>query len=1138
MSFIRTVRQAREFLREEARISVSALKLEFDLDDARLEALIAELVDVQQVAAREGKVLTWIGSSVGERPALEPETSAAAEASAEPAEDSQRAEAERRHLTVMFCDLVDSTRLASGLDPEDWREVVRGCLGATTEIIELFDGHVAQYLGDGLLVYFGWPQAHEDDAERAVRTGLRIVDAVSEGNEALQSKHGIEFAMRVGIHTGPVVVGEMGGGASRETLAMGKTTNVAARIQGEAEPNTVVFSSATLRLVSGIFVTEDLGERPLKGAGNVSLHRALRATGMRSRLDVASATGLTPLVGRSQELGLLEDRFVQVGDGLGQAVLVSGEAGIGKSRLMLAFRERIAERAHSWLECRCSPYTQDSALFPVLDLQRQWLGLGADTPAEVKLQRLEGGLERAGFDLAQAMPLMASFHGLALPGHYAELVLSPEAQREKTLELLAEWVLRLGRLQPLVLLMEDLHWLDPSTQELLGQLLERIPRENVLLLATYRPDYEPPWGAKSHLTPMLLTRLTRAQLGDLIRKAARDRDVPAEWIDEIVRRSDGVPLFAEELTKTVLESHPEPPEEGEVPELHIPESLHDSLVARLDALGQVKELAQVGAVLGREFEYELLLAVSPMREPDLQRALAVAVREELFYQRGTPPGASYLFKHALLRDAAYDSLLRVSRQRHHQHVAETMVARLPELTLEQPELVAHHFSAAGDVERALPYFQRAGQQAADRSANAEAVRHFEKALALLNQLTDAADRERWELVLQVGLGAPSQLVYGYRTPETKRAYTRALELCREEVGDTPQLSQALWGLWSYYLVGSELDLATELGSQLLALAQRESDASLESLASLALGVPDFFRGRFEQALGHLDRASALYDFERDGRSAYLFGQDPGVMTLCFAAFNEWFLGRPERAVAVSDAALELALAVGHPYTGALASAYASMLRHMLRDREAALELAERTVAIATEQAFPLWRGFGVVLRARAFSELATTEGRAEEVQIGLADVAATGTVAGGPFFVNALAEVQEQAGQHDDALGVVAMASSLAETTGCRYWDADLCRHRGELMRAGGEVEEAERQFERALQVAREQDSRSLELRAGTALARLWQHQGKCTDARDLLRPIYDWFTEGFGTQDLKDAKALLDELAVGSRAGAVVREV
>ncbi len=494
MGFLDTVRRAKTYLEEQGRVSLSALKLEFDLDDTRLESLIEELVDVQQVAAREGKVLSWVGAARAEASTREPGTRGTPEPPSLAAAARPVAREERRQLTVLFCDLVDSTPLAARFDPEDWCEIVRGYQETCAGVIEGYKGHVAQYLGDGLLVYFGWPRAHEDDAERAVRAALAMVEAVAAGNETLTARHGIELSVHVGIHTGPVVVGEMGGGASRETLAMGDTTNLAARIQDEADPDAVVLSSATLRLVSGIFVTEDLGERALKGAGEVHLHRALRPSGIRSRLDVAAARGLTPLVGRDRELGLLEDRFGQVGEGVGQAVLISGEPGIGKSRLVQAFRERIAERAHTWLECRCSPYTRDSPLFPVLELQRQGLGLVADAPLEARVERLEAGLERAGFDLARAMPLMADLHGLPLPDRYEEPVLSPEGRRKRTLELLVEWLLRLGRLQPLVLLMEDLHWLDPSSQELLGQVVEQIPREQVLLLATYRPDFEAPWG--------------------------------------------------------------------------------------------------------------------------------------------------------------------------------------------------------------------------------------------------------------------------------------------------------------------------------------------------------------------------------------------------------------------------------------------------------------------------------------------------------------------------------------------------------------------------------------------------------------------------------------------------------------------
>jgi class 3 adenylate cyclase/predicted ATPase len=1104
MSFLDKVRQARTYLAEQGRVSLSALKLEFDLDAAELESLIGELVDAQQVAAREGKVLSWIGRAGG----------------------SAASPAERRHLTVLFCDLVDSARLAAGLDPEDWRDVVRAYQSAAAGIIERFDGHVAQYLGDGLLVYFGWPRAHEDDSERAVRAGLEIVQRVAETNEALEQHLGLHLAVRIGIHTGAVVVGEMGGGASRETLAVGDATNVAARLQGIAEPNAVVLSAATLRLVQGIFVTSDLGQREFKGVGPVRAFRALRPSGMRSRLDVATATGLTPLVGREQELGLLEDRFAQVGEGWGQAVLISGEAGIGKSRLVQAFRERLAERPHTWLECRASPYTQESALHPVVELLRQALNLRADAPDQANLARLEAGLENAGFEPAAAVPLMARFLDVSLPDPGMEPALSPEGQRKQTLAMLVEWLLRLGRFQPAVLLMEDLHWMDPSTLELLGEILDQIPQTQVLLLVTYRPDFEPSWGARSHLTPMLLSRMTRAQLADLVRKAAQGRELPEAWVEGVVRHSDGVPLFAEELTKTILESTPEPAARGETPELRIPETLQDSLMARLDALGPVKELAQLGSVLGREFSYDLLLAVSPLRQDELQRALDRAEREELFYRRGAPPDASYMFKHALLRDAAYQSLLHQAQRRIHRRVAETLVERMPQLAKDQPGLVAHHYTEAGVGERALPFLQRAAEEAAARSANAEAVRYFEKALELVDDLGDTPERKRRELALQVGIGAPLQLLHGYRTAATERAYTRALELWRE-VGGAAELSQALWGLYSFHLVGSDLGLASELAEELLTVARREGDTSLENLAYLALGVPAFFNARFEEALGHLERSLALYDRQRDGRGAWRYGQDPGVMAMPFAAFCHWFLGRPGPALAMSEESFALAEEIRHPYTTTLAHAYATLLHQMRRDFPRALELAEATVAMATEQAFPLWRGFGAVSRARALAELGRPEGCVETIQTGLADVAATGTVASGPYFVGLLAETQERVGQRSDALGALGMALALADKTGCHYWDAELWRLKGELLLAGAaSAGDGVECLRRALEIARRQKARALELRASSSLARLWLRRGRPDEARDLVLRACDGFDEDLDTPDLEDARRLLRALA------------
>jgi predicted ATPase len=882
---------------------------------------------------------------------------------------------------------------------------------------------------------------------------------------------------------------------------------------------------ATLRLVSGIFVTEDLGERPLKGAGDVHLHRALRASGMRSRLDVAAATGLTPLVGRDQELGLLEERFAQVSEGLGQAVLVSGEAGIGKSRLVQAFRERIAERGHSWLECRCSPYTQDSAFFPVLELQRQGLGLGAEVPPRERAERIEAGLTAAGFDLDQAVPLMAGFHGLPLPERYEEPVLSPEGRRKKTLDLLVDWLLRLGSLQPLVLLMEDLHWIDPSTQELLGQILERMPRENVLLLATYRPDFEPPWGAKSHLTPMLLARLTRPQLGDLIRTAARGRDLPEEWVEEIVRRSDGVPLFAEELTKTVLESHPEPPGEGAVPELHIPESLQDSLMARLDALGPVKELAQLGAVLGREFDYALVLAVSPMKEAELQKALGAAVHEELFYQRGTPPEATYLFKHALIRDAAYQSLLRSTRQRHHRRVAETLIERIPAVAEAQPEVVAHHLTESASRESAITWWQRAGEHAAERSANAEAAGHFGKALRLLVELPEGRARDERELELRLALGAPLGAVRSYGDPEVQRGYARARELCAR-IGESPRLGAALWGLGHVKFNQGELLDAQELADELMRHAQRSGDPDLLLEAHHLLWATSLWKGELRNAEAHISEGISLYRPDRHRALKFLYGaHDPGVCGYGLASLTQWALGRPEQALDRSRQSIALAEELAHPFTLCYAHVYAGILHLLLRDEARAAQCGDVLLALGREQGFPRFISTGALLRAYAAASNAPTQDLVQEVKLTLAQLAGGGERVGATLMLSTLAEAQVRLGDVEEGLQGFAGALAVANQFGERLAEAEIHRQRGEALRVQSESVEALACFERALDVARGQQARSFELRAATSLARLWRDQGKRDAARELLAPVYAWFTEGFDTQDLKEAKALLEEL-------------
>jgi predicted ATPase len=725
------------------------------------------------------------------------------------------------------------------------------------------------------------------------------------------------------------------------------------------------------------------------------------------------------------------------------------------------------------------------------------------------------------------MPLMTTFHALPLPERYEEPVLSPEGRRKRTLELLVEWLLRLGRLQPLVVLMEDLHWVDPSTQELFGQVLERIRRENVLLLATYRPDFEAPWGAKSHLTPMLLARLTRSQLGDLIRKAARKRDLPEEWVEEIVRRSDGVPLFAEELTKTVLESHSEPPTEGEVPELHIPESLQDSLMARLDALGPVKELAQVGAVLGREFDYELLLAVSPMEEAKLREALAAAVREELFYQRGTPPEATYLFKHALIRDAAYQSLLRVTRQRHHRRVAETLIELIPAAAESQPELVAYHLTEAASAESAITWWQRAGERAAERSANAEAAGHFKNALRLVAGLPQGRTRDEQELQLRLALGPPLGAVRSYGDPEVQHGYARARELCAR-IGESPSLAPALWGLAHVKFNQGELLEAQKLGEEHMRLAERSGDPDLLLEAHHILWATSCWMGELREAEAHVSGGLSLYRSARHSSLRLLYGaHDPGVCCHGLASLTLWALGRPGEAFERSQQSIALAEKLAHPFTLGYAHIYAALLHLLRREEVRSAESGEVLIGLGSEQGFPRFLSTGKLLRAYAAGLKAPSQELVLEVQQAMAQLARGGERVGATLILSTLADVQVRSGQVEEGLRGLDGALGVADQLGERFAESEIHRRKGEALLVRNENVQSDAQvcFELALEVARRQSAKSFELRATTSLARLWQRQGKHAEAGDLLKPVYDWFTEGFDTQDLKDAKALLEEL-------------
>ncbi|MDJ0849827.1 MAG: TOMM system kinase/cyclase fusion protein [Myxococcota bacterium] len=1022
---------------------------------------------------------------------------------------------ERRHLTVLFCDLVDSAGLAQRLGPEAYRRVVADHHTRSADVVARYGGHVAQYLGDGLLVYFGHPRAHEDDAERAVRAGRDLVREVEAANPDLESRFGVRVAARVAIHSGPVVVGEIGGGNRTETLALGDTPTIASRLQSVAEPGAVVISEATLRLVAGIFVTEDLGTPALKGiAQPIRVHRVLHPSGVASRLDRAPA--LTRFVGRQQELALLLDRVEQAQEGRGQAVWVSGEAGIGKSRLLHRLREELRETPHTWLECHCSPHTQNSDLRPLVEALEQALRYDDEPSPAQKLDRLERGLAHAGLDPEQNVPLLGPLLSLELPERYPAPGLGPRLQRQRTLEALLSWVLALGEMQPLVLEVEDLHWADPSTLEWLGLLVEQCATARVLVLLTFRPDFEPPWASREHLLPMALPRMRRRDARELAGATLGGSALPDAVVDEIASRSDGIPLFVEELARGVAEAGLDPCRS--VSDLEIPETLQDSLMARLDNLGEAKQVAQLGAVVGREFGYALIESVAPMEAGVLREGLGRLVEAELLYQRGLPPQAIYSFKHALVQDAAYESLLESQRRELHGRVADALERRFPEIVAREPEQMARHCREAGRTEQAIGHYQQAGLRTAQRSAQAEAVGHLREALELLGTTAETGGRNQLELQLQVALGSSLYAVKGGADPEVERVYERALELCRDTPESTELVRALLFLSLFYFTSRADLRTSHDLAARALELAERTGETFPQVAAHTRLGITLAYQGSWPRALEHLGPAVALYDPPAHGLLAAGWGQDWGLVARVYCAPALYHLGRPDEARRMALETLELARE-GDAYSIAAGHSGCAALYRMLRDRGRARKVAERSRAIGRERGLPL-------VQAMSCLELGWAIGGAEGIELlqeALARFGAMRTVIYQPQTQLILAEAYADLGRLDEAWDTLDARQASGIDGRLHAEDEQLLR--GAIHWRRGAPAEAEHCLHRALEIARAGGARATELRAATELASLLRDRGEADQARALLQPVYAGYTQGFDTRDLQEARAVLDAL-------------
>ncbi|HTS52082.1 MAG TPA: AAA family ATPase [Burkholderiales bacterium] len=1046
-----------------------------------------------------------------------------------PTREFVSAGAERRQLTVMFCDLVGSTGLAEHLDPEELRDLMQAYQRACGEVVARYDGHVAQYLGDGLMIYFGWPVAHEDDPARAIRAGLEVVETVS------KLKASTPICARVGIHTGVVVVGETGhGDASVPKAAVGNTPNIAARLQALAEPSCVVVSERTGSLARGLFDYTDLGVHALKGVAEpVRLLRVDAARAIESRFEAArGGAALTPLVGREEEVALLLHRWRQARDGEGQLVLVGGEPGVGKSRLTQVLREQIIGESYTALRYQCSPYHLNSALYPIIEQLERAAGFAREDGPEQKLDKMEAALAGSPEQRAESAPLLAAM--LALPTErYPPFKLSPQKRKDQTLAALVRQLEARCQRQPLLMVLEDAHWIDPTSQELLDIVARRLPALPILLVITYRPEYTPHWAEQTHVTALGLSRLERRQAAELVANLTGGKPLPQEVLDQILARTDGVPLFIEELTKSVLESRLLREEssrytlQAPLPALAIPTTLRDSLIARLDRLGPVREQAQIGACIGREFSYKLLAALSPLGGGQLEEALEQLTRTGLVFRRGTAPDASYTFKHALVQDAAYESLLKSKRAQLHAQIAQALEEDFFDQVENAPELLAHHYTQAGNPAVAVPLWRKAGELAWARVALQEAVGHFQKGLALLELLPSSSERDRLELSIREPLNGTWTALRGWAAPEVAANAEAILELA-EGQGTPRSLLIGLSGMYVGALTQGRIAESLEWARRMLAQRNQAQDIDLQISGHFAAMHSHFWLGQLFEAREQGNRVLALYDPQRAGRWMQLSGHDLRTGVGVYSAHQTWMLGYPDLAVQVSEEKDAHARRLGHAFDLGWAMTVGADIFDYRREPERLLERAMEAERLAREQSIPFLshvlvpQRVGLArLRSGQLSEAISLLRRANENWVNLGGHIAI------PYLKSALAEALALRGDLDAGLQLIDECVEQIERPGWqeRVHLPEVLRLKGWMLMRQGRGEEAEARLRASIDWARQQQAKSWELRSSTTLAQLLAERGQRDAARELLAPVYNWFTEGFDTQDLREAKALLQEL-------------
>ena len=1165
MKFSEIVTQTREWLQREGRVSYRALKLEFALSDDHLDALKEELIDIQEVATdKGGKMLVSAGDGQG---TASPQPTPAQATPQSPAtytpqhlaeriraeqqamESRGAADGERKTITALFADLKGSTALIEGLDPEDARAIIDPALQLMMDAVHRYDGYVAQALGDGIFALFGAPIAHEDHPQRALYAALRMQEEMRAYSDQSRLKGGIPLQMRVGINTGEVVVRSIRkDDLHTDYVPVGHSTNLAARMEQIATPGSIVISEYTRKLTEGYFDLKALGAADIKGVDEpLNVYEVTGAGPLRTRLQVSARRGLTRFVGRHSEMEQLQQALEQAKAGHGQIVGVMGEPGLGKSRLFYEFK-LTSQSGCLVLEAFAVSHGQASPYLPLIELLKHYFQIDPQDDERSRRERVIGKVLELDRSLEDTLPYLFALLGIEEDTSTLQQM-DAQIRRQRTFEALKKLFLRESINQPTILIFEDLHWIDTETQGFLDALTDSVALAQLLLLANYRPEYRHEWGSKTYYTQLRLAPLGPAEAEELLAYLLGTDSGLTSLKSLILEKTDGTPFFMEEVVQTLMEEGALVGERGHYrlettpTELQISPTVQGVLAARIDRLTrEEKGLLQQLAVIGRQFPVSLVKQVVTQPEADLYRVLSALQDKEFLYEQPAFPESEYLFKHALTQDVAYSTVLQEQRKRLHEQTGQAIETLYTEKLEDHYSDLAHHYRLSGNTEKAVAYLELLGKQAVQRSANEEAVHHFTTALDLLQTVPDTLERSRQELALQVALGVPLLATKGFGAPEVEKVYLRARELCGE-VGDTPELFPVLWGLCNFYLVRAEHKRAHELAEQMLRLAQSRQDPALLLEAHSTSGDVLYLQGELAPARTHLEQGIALYDSQQHHSLAFSYGSlDPGVDCLCNTAEVLWCLGYPEQALKRSHEALSLAQEVSHPFSLAFALNLAAILHQLRREGQAAQERAEADIALSIEQGFAFFSAWGTMMQGWMLAEQGQVEEGIAQIREGLAAYQATGAELWRPYYLALLAEAYAKDDQVEEGLRAVAEGLAFVERTEERFSEAELYRLKGELIlqkfkacpepsrRIQGSgfngEEEAEECFQQAIDIAQKQQAKSWELRAATSLARLWQGQGKRAEARNLLAPVYDWFTEGFDTADLKDAKALLEDLA------------